>query len=76
MGKSPAHNAELLSKILSGEEKGAPHYVTVANAAMGLYSADYAEDIGTCVRAAQESILSGKALEKLEQLRDFGREGG
>ncbi len=73
-GKSPAHNAELLNKIFSGKEKGAPHYVTVANAAMGLYSADYASDINTCVRAAQESILSGKAFEKLKQLRDFGKQ--
>ncbi len=72
-GSSPAQNAEILTNILTGKEKGAPFFVTVANAAMGLFAADYAPDLLSCVKVAKESIDSGKAMAKLNELRDFGK---
>jgi anthranilate phosphoribosyltransferase len=38
---------------------------------LGLYCADFSNDLKECAKAAEDSILSGKALQKLEQLRDF-----
>jgi anthranilate phosphoribosyltransferase len=70
-GESPVENAEILRRILDGSEKGSPYYVSVANAAMGLYAADYSDKLQDCVAAAQESVDSGKALEKLRLLQRF-----
>ena len=70
-GSTPADNAKILSDILSGKEKGAPYFVTLANAAMALYAADFAPDLISCVPAAKESIDSGRAFEKLNKLREF-----
>jgi anthranilate phosphoribosyltransferase len=72
LGNTPADNAEILTRILSGDEKGAPFVVTVANAAMGLYVAGLSAEIKDCVESAVDSIASGKALSKLEALRRFG----
>jgi len=71
-GSTPAHNAEILSNILTGSEKGAPYYVTIANAAMAIFAADDSIDLLSCVQAAKESIDSGKAMEKLTELQKFG----
>jgi len=72
-GKSPENNAQILTNILSGKEKGAPFYVTIANAAMALYAADLAHDLSSCTDAAREAIESGQALDKLNQLREYGK---
>jgi anthranilate phosphoribosyltransferase len=71
-GESPSQNAKILQEVLSGEKKNAAYFVTVANAALGLYSADYEEDLSTCAAVAEEAILSGKAMNKLDALREFG----
>lgn len=72
-GDSPERNAEILLELLTLKRKNPVYFVTIANAAMALYSADYSTDLKDCTTAAEESILSGKALEKLEQLREFGK---
>lgn len=71
-GSTPQHNARILRSVLDGKEKGPFFYVTAANAAMGLYSAGYSPDLQECARSAEESILSGKAKDKLEQLIGYG----
>ncbi len=71
-GSTPQHNARILRSVLDGNEKGPFFYVTAANAGMGLYSAGYSPDLQECTRAAEESILSGKAKDKLEQLIGYG----
>ncbi len=71
-GSTPAHNAEILSNILTGSEKGAPYYVTIANAAMAIFAADDSIDLLSCAQTAKDSIDSGKAMEKLIELRKFG----
>jgi len=71
-GSTPEHNARILRSVLDGKEKTPFFYVTAANAAMGLYSAGYSPDLKECAKVAEESILSGKAKMKLEQLIGYG----
>ncbi|TFH02431.1 MAG: anthranilate phosphoribosyltransferase [Calditrichales bacterium] len=72
-GGTPENNAVILSRVLSGEEKDAAYFVTVANAAMALLTAGYSDDLSVCTAAAEDSVLSGNAMKKLEQLCAFGR---
>lgn len=68
-GGTPSENAEIIRKILTGDEKGPRRDVVVLNAAMALYLG--IDDIGIpeCVKLAQELIDSGKAAMKLEAFR-------
>lgn len=68
-GGTPSENAEIIRKILMGDEKGPRRDVVVLNAAMALYLG--IDDIGIpeCVKLAQELIDSGKAAMKLEAFR-------
>ena len=71
-GSTPADNAAIILNVLREKEKNDPFMIIAANAAMALYCADYSSDLSECTAAAEESILSGKAYEKLKLLRDFG----
>ena len=72
-GDSPEHNAGLLQELLSAGRKDARFYVTCANAGMGLYCAGYADSIAECLSAAEDSLLSGKAKQKLDELIEFDK---
>jgi anthranilate phosphoribosyltransferase len=63
-GGTPAENAKALETVLTGE-KGALRDVVVLNAGAALVAADAAHDLNEGVRAAQESIDSGAAKERL-----------
>ena len=71
-GNSAKENAEIIYKIFSGKEKTPGYYVVIANAALALKSAGISGDLNECVKIAEESILSGKTLNKLNELKDFG----
>ena len=71
LGKDPKTNAKMVLQILHKKEKDHPFNVVVANSAMALYASDFSNDLIECKNAAEESILSGKAFEKLEELRRF-----
>jgi anthranilate phosphoribosyltransferase len=73
-GESPAQNADTLRNIFSGRDKNAAFYVTAANAALGLYTADYSPELKICTQAAENAIIEGKAREKLERLIEFGKQ--
>ncbi|HEY6137733.1 MAG TPA: anthranilate phosphoribosyltransferase [Thermoanaerobaculia bacterium] len=60
-------NAEITRKILRGEE-GPRADIVAANAGAALYVAGVVPDIRDGVALARESIASGKAMQKLEQL--------
>jgi anthranilate phosphoribosyltransferase len=62
----------LILNLFQNKKKNAAFYVTSANAALALYCADYSKDLNVCKEAAEESILSGKALAKLNELKCFG----
>lgn len=71
-GGSAKENAEIIHKLFFEKEKNEPYYVVVANAALALKTAGLSSDIKECAMIAEESIQSGKTLEKLTQLKEFG----
>lgn len=73
-GGSPAENADITMKILSGQEKGPKRDVVILNAAMGLYLGIDACSVDDCVKLAREILDSGRALAKLEEFRRATRE--
>jgi len=52
--------------------KNEAYYVIAANAAMALMVAGISDNIMDCRLAAEESILSGRAYDKLNRLKSFG----
>ncbi len=69
-GGEPHENAELIMRVLRGQERGGARTASVLNAAAAIYVADRAGSLAEGVRAAQASIDSGAALGALERLRD------
>lgn len=72
-GDSAESNAKIILDIFEGIESHALN-VTAANAALGLYAADYSNDLKECFDAAVGVIKSGKAMDKLNELKSFGDE--
>jgi anthranilate phosphoribosyltransferase len=71
-GGDPETNAGILRSVLSGDS-GSARDVVVANAAAALLVAQHAPDLKRAVAAATESIDSGAARRKLEELLEFAR---
>jgi anthranilate phosphoribosyltransferase len=71
-GNSAKENAEIIYKIFSGKEKTPGYYVVAANAALAIKAAGVCGDLAECVKIAEESIQSGKTLQKLNELKEFG----
>lgn len=67
-GGSPEENAQITLRILQGE-KGPKRDIVLLNAGTALYAADKAKSISEGISLATESLDSGRALAKLEQLR-------
>lgn len=70
-GSTPEENARIILSIIERKKKSPAYNVVVSNAALGLYSAGYSTDLIECKEAAEESIQSGKAFGKIEELRNF-----
>ena len=70
-GGDPQNNAEMLRGVLEGEP-GPRRDVVVANAAAALFLTQRAPDLRSAVELAAESIDSGAARRKLEQVVEFG----
>ena len=73
LGGSVNENQKIALEILQGEEKGAKRNVVLINAAAALYVGGLAKDLKTGVKLAAESIDSGQAYKKLEDLINFSR---
>ena len=71
-GGSVEENAEIMTDVLRGAS-GPRRDVVVANAAGGIVAGGKAADLREGVQAAQESIDSGRALEKLELLKEVSQ---
>lgn len=71
-GGSVKENAEIIYKIFSGKEKTPAYYVVIANSALALKAAGISENLNDCIKIAEESVQSGKTLEKFNQLKEFG----
>ncbi|MDD5545820.1 MAG: anthranilate phosphoribosyltransferase [Candidatus Omnitrophica bacterium] len=68
-GGEPAENAKIAMDILSGE-KGPKYDIVVLNAGCAIYAADKASSIKEGIKSAEESIESGMALGKLQELKE------
>ena len=71
-GGSVEDNADTMTEVLKGAS-GPRRDVVVANAAGGIVAGGKAADLREGVQVAQESIDSGRALEKLELLREVSQ---
>lgn len=67
-GGEPAENAAITRAILSGTEQGPKRDIVLLNAAFAILAAGKVETPQDGIKLAAESIDSGAALEKLEQL--------
>lgn len=67
-GRNSMENAHILLSILKGEERDAKRDIVLINAAAGIYVSETSPDIREAFERAQESVDSGKALSKLEEL--------
>ncbi len=63
-------NAQIVLDILNGNQ-GARRDIVVLNAACALYCAEKVSSISDGIALAKDSIDSGKALQKLEELKAF-----
>ncbi len=72
-GGDASDNAGFLEDVLSGR-KGARRDVAVLNAAAGIIAGGGARDFPAGIKAAEKSIDSGRALDKLELLRKVSNE--
>ena len=70
-GKTSADNAAITISILKGEESGPKRDITVLNAAAAIYVSDAVTEFSEALEVAAESIDSGKAIKKLEELTEF-----
>jgi anthranilate phosphoribosyltransferase len=66
-GGDAAYNAEITRKVLAGQ-KGPEREIVLLNAAAALSAAGAARNLKEGVKIAAQSIDSGKAMEKLEEL--------
>lgn len=71
-GGDVSRNKEIALKVLRGE-KGSYRDLVLLNTGAALYAADQCESIQEGIGIARKSIDSGKALAKLEQLRNFSK---
>jgi anthranilate phosphoribosyltransferase len=69
-GGDPQANAEIVRSVLQGEP-GGRRDIVIANAAAALFLAQRAPDLKSAVSLAAESIDSGAAARKLEQVIEF-----
>lgn len=71
-GGDLATNVRILEDILDGK-KGPKRDIVVINAAYAFYVAQKVRNINEGIALAQDSIDSGKARQKLEELKEFTR---
>jgi anthranilate phosphoribosyltransferase len=71
-GGSAKENGEIALRILKGEKGSCRNWV-VFNSAAALYAADNVPTIEKGIRVAEETIDSGRALEKLKLLQKYSQ---
>ncbi len=67
-GRNAKENARILLSVLKGEEREAKRDIVLINAAAAIYVSETSPDIREALERAVESVDSGKALSKLEEL--------
>ncbi|HYI07833.1 MAG TPA: anthranilate phosphoribosyltransferase [Thermoanaerobaculia bacterium] len=74
-GGDARRNAEIARSILGGEE-GARHDIVIANAGAALYVGGLAPSIRDGIALAHESLISGRAMVKLQELIAASNQAG
>lgn len=72
-GGEPSDNAEILRGVLNGKQRGAKRDVVLLNAGAALWAAGKTDDISKGIKLATESIDSGAALKKLDDLIEMSQ---
>lgn len=72
-GGSPSENAEIMRALLKGKQSVFFDTV-VLNAGIGFFAYGLAETMKEGIEMAKDSILSGRAYDKLEQMITFSKE--
>lgn len=69
-GGDAAENADIIRQILDGK-KGPKRDIVLINASAAFVAAGYAKDFKEGIKLSEETIYSGKAKNKLEELIEF-----
>jgi anthranilate phosphoribosyltransferase len=69
-GGDSSQNAEIIREVLENKRTDAARNLVLMNAAAAIYVGGKAESLSEAARLATESLESGKALEKLESLKE------
>jgi len=72
-GGDPADNAGIARSILEGRDRGPKRAVVLLNAAAAIHVGGAAADLAAGLALAAQSLDSGAALAKLEQLKEASR---
>ena len=70
-GDSPEVNAQIILEVFYNQKKNGAFHTIAANAALALYAAEFSNDLNECLKAAEDSIISKAALNKLFELKEF-----
>jgi len=70
-GGSREVNAKIIMDIFQNKMSNGAFHTVAANAALALYAGGYSDDLNICKLAAETSIKSGAALDKLNDLKKF-----
>jgi anthranilate phosphoribosyltransferase len=73
-GDTPEVNAQIILNIFERKDQNGAFHTVTANTALALYTADYSNNLEECKKAAENSILSGAAMAKLNEFKEFGSE--
>lgn len=70
-GDSATENAKIILEVLENRVKNGAFHTITANTALALYSSGYSQNLKECLKAAEDSISSGAAISKLNELKEF-----
>ncbi|MDE2635468.1 MAG: anthranilate phosphoribosyltransferase [Chloroflexota bacterium] len=72
-GGEPAENAAILRSVLDGSDTGPKRDIVILNAGAAIMAAGHAHSIADGIVVARDSLESGRALGKLDQLIAFSQ---
>lgn len=72
-GGTPSENAQIILNVFKNKKKNGAFFTIAANTALALYSAGYSNDLQECRNVAEDSLLSGAAFAKLNELIKFSK---
>jgi anthranilate phosphoribosyltransferase len=70
-GDTPEVNAQIILDIFEHKDRNGAFHTVAANTALALYAADYSDSLEECKQAAEESIITGAAMAKLNEFKKF-----